>query len=75
MTLFYEEYAADWDTTVERLFDFLSLTPAKGAQAEKFIVGKHYDQFYDEKEKAAARKLMKELATDDFWDLLQRYFP
>ena len=75
MTLFYEEYARDWDATVKQLLDFLVLTPASGAHAEEFILGKHYDQFYDEKEKLAARNLMKELASDEFWDLLQRYFP
>ncbi len=74
MTLFYEEYALNWDTTVKQLLDFLSLTPAVGAQAEEFVVGKHYDQFYDEKEKLAARNLIKELASNELWDLLQRYF-
>ena len=75
MTLFYEDYALDWDTTVKQLLEFLSLTPANGAQAEMFILGKHYNEFYDEKEKLAAKKLMQELASTELWDLLQRYFP
>ena len=75
LTLFYEDYAQDWDKTVKQLLEFLLLTPAVGAQAEEFIQGKHYDDLYDEKEKVAAKKLMKEVATDDLWNLLQRYFP
>lgn len=47
------------------------LAPATGAKAEEFIQGKHYD----EKEKVAAKKLVKEVASNDLWDLLQGYFP
>lgn len=75
LTLFYEDYALDWDKTVQQLLDFLSLSPAPGAQAEEFVPGKHYDEFYDEREKLAAKELVKELASTDLWSLLQRYFP
>jgi hypothetical protein len=75
LTLFYEDYALDWDKTVNQILNFLSLTPAQGAKAEKFILGKHYDDFYNEEEKVAAMKLLQTLASTELWDMLQRYFP
>ena len=74
LTLFYGDYASDWDGTVNRLLKFLSLSPVKGAKAEEFILGKHYDAFYSEEEKLAAMKLIQALASTELWDLLQRYF-
>lgn len=74
LTLFYEDYALDWDKTVKQILKFIQLTPAQGAKAEKFVLGKHYDEFYGEKEKLAAKKLVQELASAELWDLLQRYF-
>lgn len=75
LTLFYEDYALDWDKTVNQILNFLSLTPAQGAVAEKFILGKHYHDFYNEEEKVAAMKLLQTLASTELWDMLQRYFP
>ena len=74
LTLFYEEYAKNWDETVNQLLEFLSLNPAKGGKAEEFILGKHYDEFYVEKEKLAAMKLLQALASTELWNLLRRYF-
>jgi hypothetical protein len=74
MILFYEDYALDWDKTVNQILKFLSLSPARGATAETFILGKHYDEFYVEEEKLAAIKLMQALASTELWKLLQRYF-
>eukprot|EP00536_Pseudo-nitzschia_multiseries_P007622 jgi/Psemu1/196004/e_gw1.181.13.1 len=75
LTLFYEDYASDWDETVGRLLSFLSLSPAKGAKAEEFIRGKHYNEFYDKEEKLAAMKLIEALSSTELWNLLRRYFP
>ncbi len=74
LTLFYEDYALDWNKTVQELLDFLLLSPAPDAQPEEFILGKHYDEFYDQNEKLAAKKLVQELASAELWSLLQRYF-
>ena len=75
LTLFYEDYGLDWDTAVHQLLHFLSLTRAQGAEAETFIVGKHYGDFYNEAEKATIMKLLQTLASTELWDMLQRYFP
>ena len=74
LTLFYEDYASDWEKTVNRLLQFLSLNPAKRANAEEFVRGKHYEDFFAEEEKLAAMKLVQAVASTDLWDLLQRYF-
>jgi hypothetical protein len=73
LTLFYEDYASDWDENVKRLLSFLSLSPANDGTATEFIPGKQYDEFYVEKEKLAAIKLLQALASSELWNLLQRY--
>ena len=73
MTLFYEDYALQWNTTVDQLLSFLWLKPAPGAEAEEFILGKHYDEFYSEEQKQAAANLIQEIASAELWELLQRY--
>jgi hypothetical protein len=73
LTLFYEDYASDWDENVNRLLSFLLLSPANDGTATEFILGKQYDEFYVEKEKLAAIKLIQALASSELWDLLQRY--
>jgi len=73
LTLFYEDYATDWDETVNQLLRFLSLSSSKGGKATEFILGKQYDEFYIEKEKLAAIKLLQTLASQALLDLLQRY--
>ena len=75
LTIFYEDYALDWDSTVNKLLKFLSLHPAPGATAEEFILGKHYNEFFSQEEKTAAINLMKALASTELWNLLlRRYF-
>mmetsp|Transcript_12161 Transcript_12161/g.28871 ORF Transcript_12161/g.28871 Transcript_12161/m.28871 type:complete len:427 (-) Transcript_12161:478-1758(-) len=73
MTLFYEDYASRWDATVDNLLGFLRLKPAPGAEAEEFIIGKHYDEFYSEEQKRAAVSLMREIASTELSVVLQRY--
>jgi hypothetical protein len=75
LTLFYEDYASDWEETAQRLFDFLALEPAKDGVATEFLAGKHYEDHYAPAEREAAKQLMFGLATKDFQKLLQRYFP
>ena len=48
--LFYEDYAENWENTVEQLLQFLSLSPAPGAEAWEFIVGKHYEDYFESHE-------------------------
>ena len=74
LTIFYEDYASDWGGNVDRLLTFLSLTPADDGKVTEFIRGKHYGEFYIEKEKVAAIKLLHALASEKLWKLLHRYF-
>jgi hypothetical protein len=81
ITLFYEEYASNWDVTTSILLDFLGLQPAHGDDddeneptTEEFMAGKHYVDFYEETEIEAAEQLVRGLASKELNRLLQHYF-
>lgn len=73
--LYYEDYSDNWQKTVDRLFAFLGLSPAPGAEPPEFITGKHYEDYFDAKAIIMARKLVHTLASPEAWELLKRYFP
>ena len=74
LTLFYEDYALDWNNTVQHLLDFLALKPAKDGVATEFVLGKHYQDHYEPQELEAAKQLMLGLASKDLQELLYKYF-
>lgn len=73
LTMFYEDYETNWNRTVNKLLDFLLLSPAEGTEAEKFIIGKHYKEYYEDHERKAVVNLVQGLASEELWALLQRY--
>jgi Sulfotransferase domain len=73
LTLFYEDYASNFEGTVTQLLDFLSLEPANGASPPEFVAGKQYLDFYEPDQVEAARNLMRRLANQGFRQLLLRY--
>jgi hypothetical protein len=73
--LFYEDYTDNWDTAVEQLLQFLGLSPAPGATPLEFILGKHYEDYFDAHDLDSAKLLVKTLASPETWDLVKRYFP
>jgi hypothetical protein len=74
-TLFYEDYETNWDRTVDELFQFLFLSPARGTEPVPFVTGKHYTGYYDRHDIAMAKVLVRTLASPETWNLVQRYFP
>lgn len=73
-TLFYEDYASDWNRTVQSLLNFLDLQPASGAQAPSFVLGKHYVEYYTKDEIQIARSVVSALSSAASWALLRQYF-
>jgi hypothetical protein len=70
-TLFYEDYTTNFDKAVGELLDFLQLKPMQ--PAPEFVSGKHYEEYFDKRERKAVAKLMWELASPETWDLLRHY--
>ena len=74
LDLFYEDYSTRFKETVEELFDFLALKPAReGAHLPRFVVGKKYIDYYEPHEIKAAKKLIREIASPETMELLERY--
>lgn len=74
-TLYYEEYATSWNVTVTKLFDFLHLHPAVGAEPPQFIPGKHYIEYYTNEEVQLVKQFVQALSSTKLWVHLHRYFP
>jgi hypothetical protein len=74
-TFFYEDYENSWDRTVDELFQFLVLSPARGAQPPSFVTGKHYMNYYGRSDAAMAKALVNTLASPETWNLIGHYFP
>jgi hypothetical protein len=70
--LHYEDYEHDYNATVSDLYEFLD-TPIVDEPLE-FIVGKTYEDFYDAKSMRAAKLLVKALASNETWSLVEQYF-
>jgi hypothetical protein len=70
--LHYERYGWQHDKVVGDLFQFLKL--AQVNEPMKFVVGKHYVDFYTRAEQQAATRLVKALATPSVWELVESYF-
>lgn len=74
LTLYYEDYSEHWEDNINRLFHFLSLSPAEGSEPPEFIPGKEYMEFYNENEIRMAKVMVSKLASQESWELLSRYF-
>lgn len=72
MTLFYENYASNWNTTVHQLLNFLDLYPSTKGNPPAFVAGKEYKEFYNEIEIYSAIKLIESLASSQLLKFLNR---
>jgi hypothetical protein len=73
-TMYYEDFTKNWNETVDRLFEFLELSPADGAKPLEFISGKHYANYFDTHQVAQTGRFVKALAPSETWELLRHYF-
>ncbi|GKY99029.1 hypothetical protein MPSEU_000858600 [Mayamaea pseudoterrestris] len=72
LTMFYESYTTDFDTTVQNLLDFMELKAVK--ESKPFYTGKTYQSLFLPEHIQIASQAMQMLATEECWKLLQRYF-
>lgn len=73
--LFYEDYTDDWETTVEKLFKFIEISPAVDSEPLEFITGKHYAEYFEPSDISMAKLLVETIASPETWALLKHYFP
>ena len=68
----YENYERNYEGAVDTILDFLEL-PRNNA-LPKFIAGKRYKSLYfSDKQRLAALELIRYLADEETWELLERY--
>jgi hypothetical protein len=71
LNVFYEDYETNFNTTVNKIFDFLELQRVNPGQA--FVGGKTYINFFTERERQVAMIFLRRIATNETWSLLKRY--
>ena len=72
LVVHYENYERNYEGAVDAVLDFLEL-PRNNALPE-FIAGKRYKSLYfSDKQRLAALELIRYLADEETWELLERY--
>jgi Sulfotransferase domain len=71
-TLFYEDYTESFNDTVSQLLDFVKLQPVN--TPPPFEPGKTYPDYFTDDERYYIAELVRYLATNETWKLLQHYF-
>ena len=72
LVVHYENYERNYEGAVDTILDFLEL-PRNNA-LPKFIAGKRYKNLYfSDKQRLAALELIRYLADEETWELLERY--
>jgi len=74
--LYYEDYSLHYNETIHDLYDFLELPiqPQSESSMKPFAYFKTYRDFYTAQEQESVATVVKQLATPECWQLLQRYF-
>ena len=74
LTIYYEDYARDWNGTSQTILDFLELPRDPKSEEWGFVARPSYDDYFTKEQRREAKALVKKLASDDVWELLKRYF-
>ena len=72
LTLHYEDYSLNYQSTVDTLFEFLELDQVN--PPAPFIANKSYHSYFTEEQKELAGIFVRKAATPECWKILQRYF-
>ena len=72
LIVYYEDYAANFNQTVQSILDFLELPTAQ--HPEQFEPGHEYNQFYTSLDKRRIRLLVEQIASETTWSHIKRYF-
>jgi len=74
LNLYYENYTTHFDETVGELLDFIEQEPHVDAKPISFVPGKTYPEFYSPAQVVAIQRLIRTLASEPVWKLIQHYF-
>jgi hypothetical protein len=72
LVVFYEEYATNFNQTLDTILDFLELSQADTPRS--FSAGHEYAEYYTSSDKRRIRVLAEEIASEVTWNHLERYF-
>jgi hypothetical protein len=73
LTVHYENYGTTYNRTVDQILDFLG--QSREHEPRPFKTGKTYrDAFFDNSVQHEIKHLIKEIASEETWALLRRYF-
>ena len=61
-------------STMKELLNFLELEDRVVTDPPQFASGKNYIEYFTPKEQELAMKLLEEVATLEFWELMKRYY-
>ena len=74
LTVHYEDYTNAFNTTVDRILDFLELDRAGDPASYQFSARSDYGDYYTEEEQAEIKTLLQKVASNHTWNLIQHYF-
>ena len=72
LIIYYEDYSLSFNRTLERIMSFLELEIVQ--DPFPFVTGKTYHDLFRREIVQNATKLVRSLATEDCWELIQHYF-
>jgi Sulfotransferase domain len=70
--VYYEDYATNFNETVDAMLDFLELPTAR--HPEEFEPGHEYNTFYTNLDKRRIRLLVEQIASETTWFHIKHYF-
>jgi Sulfotransferase domain len=73
LILRYEDYHRDWNATVTKLLQFLSLPVATLESVTRFQL-QTYSTYYSPQQKQSIELLLKNVASSPVWDIVRDYF-
>ena len=72
LTVYYEDYSAKFNATVDRILDFLELEHV--GVLREFSARSDYGGYFTEEQERTIRDLVKSVATERTWKQVQHYF-
>ncbi len=71
LTVFYEDYETNFNSTANKIFDFLKIIP--GANVPLFVGGKTYLDFFTKEERDVALSFIKKVVANETRKLFDQY--
>jgi len=71
-TLHYENFESRFNETAKEVMDFLEL--AQVQEFPEFVLGKQYEDYFEEDEKVRVKEALRSMASIETWQNIQHYF-